>query len=201
MKPIAALVRSPLAAAILLLAAPALGQPSTTTKQKPSALGVSEGDPVPVEVRRPDDEGEIMRTALLPGVAGLDRRVVAYTDSHGVCKGVGVVDVGQPNGDSYGHKHKRAADSLAARVKDKLDASPTTVHDFNVDTLFDEPSDWLEALRRGNVTYTSFWGEEDAAPFQAAYVCVDYGRARVHFEFANFKDCHAEQDAADAAVF
>lgn len=171
------------------------------TEAKPSALGVSEGDPVPANSRRNDDAGQVLRIGVLPGVAGLDRVLVAYTERQGACKVVGVVDVDNARADSYGTAHKQAVDDLVNRVKGKLGADPTTTRDFNVDTLFHRPQDWVDALRRDNATYSSIWEDDAARPFRTVYVHAEYGYVQVHFEFKNFVDCHAEQEAADAAVF
>ena len=122
----------------LLAAAMAHGQ--TDTDAKPSALGVSEGDPVPADARPYHDEG-VLRTAVLSSVAGLHSRAVVYTAKQGVCKVLGYVEVDNPQGDSFGMRHKAAADDLVARVKDKLNASPTTEYDLNIDTLFDALGD------------------------------------------------------------
>lgn len=184
--------------AALLVAALAHGQ--TDAETKPSALGVTEGDPVPDDVRDPDDEGDVLRSAVLPALAGLDARVVRYTEKQGVCKVIGLVYV-DARGDDYGSRHKAAVDDLVARVTAKLNAPPTTTHDFNTDTLFDEPRYWLTALRRGNAFYSFFFEDEAAGPFSIVQVNAMDGAARVAFEFANFDDCIAERDAADAAAF
>lgn len=185
--------------AALLTATTVCGQTDADTK--PSALGVSEGDPVPADARPSDDEGGVLRVALLSGVAGLDDRAVAYTEKQGICKVVGSVNVENPRGDNFGSRHKAAVDELVARVKAKLNASPTDEWDVNADTLFDEPKYWLSALRRGNAAYAFGWEDDAAAPFASVMVGAEEGQAIVAFEFANFKDCVAEQDAADAAAF
>ena len=123
-----------------------------------------------------------------------------YTERQGICKVDGLVEVDE-RGDSFGNRHKAAVDDLVARVEAKLNAPPTEELDHNIDTLYDEPQYWLNALRRGNAVYAFYWFGDAAAPFQSVAVRAMEGIAVVGFEFANFKDCIAEQDAADAAAF
>ena len=186
---------------LVALLAAALAHGQTDADTKPSALGVTEGDPVPDDVRDPADEGDVLRNAVLPALAGLDYRAVVYTEKQGVCKVNGLVEIDAPRGDSYGHRHKAAVDNLVARVEAKLNAPPTQEFDQNTDTLFNEPQDWLNALRRGNAAYAFVWRDDAAAPFHVVLVRAMDSFAAVSFEFASFKDCIAERDAADAAAF
>ena len=95
----------------LALAAHVLGEDAKMT-----VFGFAEGDVVPKSDRRADDVGEVLRTAIYLDRAGFDSVLVLYTENQGTCKVVGIVDVDSPGADSYGLRHKAAADGVADRV-------------------------------------------------------------------------------------
>lgn len=145
---------------IILAALLALG--AATQDAKPTAFGVSEGDPVPLDQRRHEDAGDALRIAAHPAVAGFDRVLVVYTESRGACKVIGQMVAYDPEGDSYGREHKRVADKLVARVVDKLGREPTEKYNYNYnvdtfDALFGERR-WVIAFRSEDIPLVRWHG-------------------------------------------
>ena len=172
------------------------------TLNPPQVFGYAQGDVVSEADRNPEDADKVLRNLVLGAKSGFDRVYVSYTETQGVCKVVGFVDVTNPQGDNYGRRHKAAVDGLVNRVIAKLDGKqPTQRFDQNTDRLFKNADDWLMAKRRGNAAYVRFWTDEDAAPYSMIMVSAEYGTALAGFEMANFEDCVAERDAADMASF
>lgn len=167
---------------------------------KPTALGLAEGQSPPIGGVVVANVGGL-KAVKLPPVAGMDDLLALYTDEQGICKVVGMKNVENYRGDSYGIAHKREADKLADRVTKKLGSEPTTVFDFNSDSLFDEPEDWLFALRRGNARYSFFWEDDSASPFYGVNILTSTSYVMVSFEFKNFKQCVAAKEAAHDAEF
>ena len=194
------IVAAVIAVPLNLTALAATGQ-DTPDAPAATVLGFTQGDVIPVDERKADDEHKAMRVAAYPAKAGFDAVAVVYTEKQGVCKVGGYVEVDNARSDSYGHRHKAAADKLVERVTAKVGASPTQRHDFNADRLFTDASDWITALRRGNAKYAVLWLDEDAAPFDAIVVSLSFGSVVASFEMRNFKLCVAEQEAADATAF
>ena len=185
----------------LNLTALAAGQDTPDMPAAGTVLGFTQGDVIPVHERHADYGHRVLRTAVYPAKAGFDRIYVFYTEKQGVCKVAGYVDVDNARSDSYGDRHKAAANELVERVTAKVGVSPSERHDFNSDRLFTDASDWITALRRGNVTYSVYWHDEDAMPFDMVGVTLNFGSVVAAFEMQNFDLCVTEQEAADAEAF
>lgn len=181
----------------LALAAHVLGEDAKMT-----VFGFAEGDVVPKSDRRADDVGEVLRTAIYLDRAGFDSVLVLYTENQGTCKVVGIVDVDSPGADSYGLRHKAAADGVADRVAAKLGRPHSEKHEFVTGGFAERnPEHWPIHKRQDNATYTFWWEDADATPFSSVIVSADYGYVRASFEYKNFVECLAVRDAADAAEF
>ena len=194
-------LKTTIAILALMLANQLLGAEGASV-EVPVALGFAQGDIIPEADRDAEDARDAVRVATYPGKAGFDHISVVYTEGQGVCKVLATVLVDNANSDSYGTRHKAEADELIERVVKKVDGKqPSDSFDHNVDTLFKDADEWVDALRRGNATYSAYWEDEDAVPFDTIVVRVGFGGATVAFEMANFSACLAEKEAADAAAF
>ena len=174
------IVAAVIAVPLNLTALAATGQ---DTPDVPAAivLGFTEGDVIPFDERKAADEHKALRTVAYPAKAGFDAVAVVYTEKQGVCKVVGYVEVDNARSDSYGRRHKAAANELVERVTAKVGTSPTERLDISADRLYTDAADWIMALRRGNAIYAVLWSDEDAAPFNAIGVRVNFGSVTAFF--------------------
>ena len=186
---------------ITLLLAVALAAQIHGEDAKMTVFGFAEGDAVPEDERRAEDADDVLRIAAYPGRAGFDAVHVVYTENQGVCKVAGIVDVDSPGADSYGVRHKAAADDVAGKVAAKLGRSHNKQNEVLVGGFAKRnPEHWPIHKRQDNATYSFSW-DSNVEPFSYVRVGAEYGYVRADFEYKNFAECLAERDAAEAAEF
>ena len=163
---------------------------------KMTVFGFAQGDVVPESERRIEDAGEVWRTAIYLNRSGFDVVRVVYTENQGVCKVVGRVVVASPNTDSYGLRHKAAADDVADRVAAKLGRPHSEKFEFVTGRFAERnPEHWPVAKRQENATYLFAWEDANAAPFSIVVVSVEYGYVEAQFAYKNHAECIAERNA------
>lgn len=164
----------------------------------PKALGWERGQAVPPSaiVKQGASAGPLKYDHAAP-VAGLDEVIVVYTDRSGVCSVIGIERF--TSNDAYGIKHRSKVDEWAERVATKFGGVAGTNNDENYDTLFDEPEDWLTALKRGNAFYYYSWSDKLPEGYSTVEVVAGADNVRLLFKFDNNDACEAEKEAATQA--
>ena len=106
-----------------------------------------------------------------------------YTPQTGVCAVRAFKEVS--DGDAYGYAHQNAADSLVELLTKKYGAFDKEDSLMN-GSIWDEPKDWLAAIREGERTYS--YGKEGAIEgnLESIYVYVDYGGIMLNYAFNNY---------------
>ena len=181
--------------------------------QEPKALGWERGQSVPESaIVKPGFAEGPLKTDFVQPVAGLDEVLVGYTDKQGVCSVMGA-QYFIPN---YAREYRDKVDEWASGVGLKFRVDGNKL-EWNSDTVFNEPKDWLRAFERGRVYYFYSWqfkelpeGYADATvELRPGWRVVGWPDRHRHqprvryeglvvltFRFDNWGACVAEREAA-----
>ena len=159
--------------------------------QEPKALGWERGQSVPESaITKQAHSTRPLKAGWTQPLAGLHHVLVGYTNTQGVRFVVGRYDF--TSNDSYGADHRMQVDEWADRVAAKFGGVAGEKLVGNSDPVFDEPKDWLRALKRGNAFYFYHWKD---LPEGYAHVVVaaaaDYVALQFNFDNAGVAELEA----------
>jgi hypothetical protein len=126
--------------------------------------------------------------------------MVVVSDSHGLCKVLGVGKTVATSG--YGTELRREYDRLQKALESRY-GKPKVYDHLSPGSIWDEPRDWMMGLHKKERSLIALWFEKDASlpadlagiTLQAQALSSSEGYLGLDYEFKNFKACQGEIEA------